>query len=159
MDQKKTIVIGIGNPLLTDDSVGIKVSRLLADQFKSSDDISVIEIYAGGLRLMEAMVDYDHAILIDSVKTNQSSPGTVYTFEPGDLMESRNMSCMHDANLMQALCLAQEAQLKMPETIRIWGVEAKDVTTFCEDLTEDVAKAVPLVVGQISQALNLISKN
>ena len=108
---------------------------------------------------MEAMVGFDHAILIDSVKTNAAIPGTVFEFEPGDLMESRYMSCMHDANLTVALKLAKLTQLKVPQTIRVWGIEAKDVSTFCEELTDDVAKAVPIVVGQVLQALNKISYN
>ena len=64
----KTLIIGLGNPILTDDGVGVKVARLLEEKIDlaAHPRLEIIEASAGGLRLMEVVLDYDRVILIDA---------------------------------------------------------------------------------------------
>ena len=55
----KTLVIGLGNPLLSDDSVGLHVIRQLRPLVADRPDVEVDEDYRGGLQLMERLVGYD----------------------------------------------------------------------------------------------------
>ena len=64
----KSLVIGLGNPLVTDDSVGLRVAAELRDRLAGRADVEVTEDYWGGLRLMEQMVGYDRAIVIDAIR-------------------------------------------------------------------------------------------
>ena len=147
------IIIGVGNPVLTDDSVGLQVVRRLAERLKDRPDITTLEWYAGGISLMEAMSGHDLAILIDAIVTEHGKPGTVYSLTPSDLRQSKNVHSTHDASLPVALQLGKILGLPLPQRVKVWAVEAQDVGSFGEGLTEAVARAVPVVVGQVLRDL------
>ena len=147
----RTIVIGLGNPALTDDGVGIKVARAMmnADAPVLPAGVVIEEAYAGGLRLMDAMVGYERAIIVDAMVSGDGAPGTVRRLCVSDLFATRNLACSHDTNLSTALETGKMLGLTLPSEIIIWGINVKDVETFGEELTADVAKAVPVVVKEI----------
>lgn len=84
----KTIIIGLGNPFLSDDGVGIivanEIKKLLVNQNLNGHNIAVTTASVGGLRLMEMMVGFDRAILIDSLVTG-GRPGTIQRMTLSDL--------------------------------------------------------------------------
>lgn len=140
---KMIVVIGLGNPILSDDGVGIQVARLVGKLLpKDRADIAVTEAYAGGMRLMDAMTGYDRAIVVDAMVTGSCTPGTVKRFALDDLATTRNTWSSHDTNLAMALEWGRTAGLKLPVQVDIFGVEAVDVENFSETLTADVALAV-----------------
>jgi hydrogenase maturation protease len=144
-----TIVIGVGNPVLSDDSVGIHAVRRLANELQDRDDVVTRELYCGGLRLMEAMVGFDRAIVIDAIETDDRCPGTFYPLGVSDLTRTRNTFSTHDADLALALELGRQTGLPLPEEVRIWAVEVEDVLSFSEELTPQVAGAVPELVARV----------
>jgi len=144
-----TIIIGIGNPVLTDDSVGLQVVRQLRNMLSSNPEIVTRELCAGGLRLVEAMAGYERAIIIDAIVSEGGHPGAVCILGPSDL----KASCTHDAGLREALEPGKMAGLRLPEEIRIWAIEAGDVETFSEGLTPEVRQAVPGVVDSVARHL------
>ena len=58
----KTLVLGLGNPLVSDDSVGLRVAAELKSRLADRPEINVDEDYWGGLRLMERLVGYQRAV-------------------------------------------------------------------------------------------------
>ena len=78
----KTLVLGLGNPLVSDDSVGLRVAAELKPLLADRPDVDVDEDYWGGLRLMERMVGYRRAIVIDAICTG-AEPGTIHRLTPG----------------------------------------------------------------------------
>ena len=153
----ETVVIGLGNPVLTDDSAGLKVARALAPLLEGLPGIQVRELYSGGIRLMEAMAGFGRAVIIDAILTEGGRPGTVYSPEVNELFATRNTHSTHDANLAVALELGRTAGLRLPSEIRIWAIEARDVTSFSEELTGEVERAVPLVVESVMRFLGVAS--
>ena len=149
-----TIIIGIGNPVLTDDSVGIKVARELGSRLPADPNVVIQELCAGGLRLVEAMAGYERAIIIDAIVSRDGEPGSVCILGPSDLRKTRNTCSTHDASLVEALELGKMAGLQLPEEIKIWAIEACDVETFSESLTEPVQLAVPAVVESVIRHLD-----
>ena len=144
-----TIIIGMGNPVRSDDSVGLKVVRDLRERLQAKDDVATCELYAGGIRLMEAMRGFQKAIIVDALVTVGGEPGTVHCLRPSDVMMTRNTCSTHDASLIDALNLGKSLGLPLPEEVAIWAIEAGDVETFSEDLTEPVKAAVPKVVQSV----------
>ena len=162
----RTIVIGVGNPILSDDSVGIRIARQLQETLPPAgrdvdggatdgeDVVDVTEVYAGGLRLMETLSGYDRAFLIDAVETGEGPPGTVHTFARQDLRALRNVSGVHDTSLGMALQVADRLAMPLPGDIRIWGVEiGEHGMEFGESLSPAVAAAMPGVVRAVRAAL------
>ena len=78
----RTIIIGLGNPLLTDDALGIKAAAILRQELIDHDNIEVVEAYLGGLGLMELMIGFDRAIVVDAMTTGVHPPGTLVVEAP-----------------------------------------------------------------------------
>ena len=58
---KKSIVVGLGNPILTDDGVGNKVAEVLRN--KVGPEVEVVEASLAGFNLLDLLTGYDTAIL------------------------------------------------------------------------------------------------
>ena len=154
----KTIIIGLGNPILTDDSVGIKAARLLKKEIQGKTDFpcDVSELSTGGMRLMDTIAGYEKAIIIDSVMTQSGAPpGTIYTCEPSDIFVTNNSFSSHDTTLTTCLQMGTMLGIPLPTEIKIWAIEVKDVHTFSEHLTEEVQKSVPRVVDEICEFIGI----
>jgi hydrogenase maturation protease len=151
----RTIIIGIGNPVRSDDAVGLVVASVLHHHLSHEPEIDVTELWAGGLRLVEAMVGYDRAIVVDAMATGEQAPGTVRRLTMNDLGGAQNLTCAHDTSLPTALQIWRASGVPVPEDITIWGIEGKDFLTLSEQLTPSVAAAVPVVTSAILDDLNL----
>ena len=146
----KTLVIGLGNPLLRDDSVGLRVAQQLQPLLADDSDIEIVEDYRGGLRLMEQMIGFDRAIIIDAICTG-AEPGTIHLLSPGDIPTQHSASA-HDVNLPTALQFGRNSGAHLPadEAILLVGVEAVDIQTF------DDEKLTPEVEAGISHAIEAV---
>ncbi len=148
-----TLILGLGNPLVTDDSVGLRVAAELKKLLAGRPGVDVDEDYWGGLRLMERMVGYDRAIVIDAIQTG-APPGTLHRLTPASVPTQRSAST-HDVNLPTALALGRQAGLHLPadEAILLVAVEAEDILTFGDQCTPAVQAAVAPAVQAVLAAL------
>ncbi len=149
----RTVVIGLGNPVLSDDAVGVAVARELRRALGSRSDVDVCELHVGGMALMEACVGYERALVVDAMVAGRH-PGTIYRATVAELAPAHNCACAHDTSLATALDLGRFLEIGLPEVIQVWGVEPADVSTFGEALTEEVSRAVPIVVAEIIASLD-----
>lgn len=150
---KKMLIIGLGNPLVTDDSVGLRVIAELEKCLPDRPNVELGDDYWGGLRLMERLIGYDQAIVIDAICTG-AAPGTIFHLSP-DMMPTQRSASAHDVNLPTALDFGRRAGVHLPadEDIRLLGIEAQDVINFSDHCTRPVAAAIPLAVAEIIQLL------
>jgi hydrogenase maturation protease len=150
----RTLIIGLGNAVRSDDSAGLAVARALRERLDGRAGVDVVEMWHGGLGLAEAMSGYDRAVVVDAMATG-AAPGTVRRLAPGELEDTRNVTSTHDTSLPLALELWRRAGLPVPRSISVWGIEAADLETLGEDLTGPVAAAVPRAVSAILDELHL----
>jgi len=151
-----TLIIGLGNPLVADDSVGLCVAAELRGHLAGRSDVAVVDDYWGGLRLMEQMVGYDRAIVIDAICSG-AAPGTIHHLAPGDMPTQRSASS-HDMTLPTALTFGRQAGLRLPEDegIHLVGIEAEDILNFGETCTPAVAAAVSRAVAEVLAVLDTL---
>lgn len=151
--QMRTLVLGLGNPIVSDDAVGLRVVAALKPLLAGRSDVEVGEDYWGGLRLMERLEGFQRAVVIDAIVTG-SPPGTVHRLSVDDIATQRSASA-HDVNLPTAMELGRQAGLSLPANadVLLVGIEAADILTFSEDLTPAVAEAVPQVVRMVLEVL------
>ena len=149
----KTLVLGLGNPILSDDAVGIRVAQEVGKQI-NDPQVTVAEISEAGLRLLDSVVGHDEVIIIDAVQTEKGQAGQIYRMEPEDFSLTKHFSSPHQINLTTALELGKMLDLAMPQKITIFAVEAKDITTFSEKCTPEVEQAIPELVRMVLQELN-----
>jgi hydrogenase maturation protease len=148
----KTLVLGLGNPILSDDGVGIKVAHEVADRL-NTPQVTVAETSAAGLSLLDSIVGYDKVIIIDAIQTKEGQAGQIYRMGSEDFSLTKHLSSPHQINLVTALELGKMLNLAMPQKITIFAVEAKDVTSFSEKCTPEVEQAIPEVVKMVLEDL------
>jgi hydrogenase maturation protease len=141
----KTLVLGTGNPILSDDGAGIRVAQEVG---KKLDDpqVTVSETSAAGLSLLDSIVGYDKVIIIDAIQTKKGKAGQIYRMKPEDFSYAKHLSSPHQINLVTALELGKVLNLVMPQEIIIIAVEAKDISNFGERCTPEVERAIPEAV-------------
>ena len=170
------LVIGLGNPILGDDGVGCRVAeevrrRLGIADFGSGTDTDsphsalrtphfAIEVDCaalGGLSLMERLVGYDRAILIDAISTGQMPSGTVTRFALEALpdLNAGHTTSAHDTSLPTALKLGRAMGVPLPDEITVIAVESQTVYDFSEELSPPVAAAVPRAVDLVMATLGV----
>ena len=76
----KTLLLGLGNPILKDDSVGLKVVRELGDKV-AEEDVHIEEASFANIDLLESIGSYDRLIIVDSIKTKEEDPGRTLSIE------------------------------------------------------------------------------
>ena len=142
----KTLILGIGNPILADDGVGIKIVQKLREK---NPELEVVETCESGIALLEHVADCDKLILIDSIKTGKGKPGELYKLKLEDLNYPLDFASFHGVDIATAFELGQKLGIKLPRHISIYAVEVKDNATFAEECTEEVKERIPFIVEQI----------
>ena len=160
----KTLIIGLGNPILGDDGVG----WVVADQVRAAlsnprsailnpQSVEVDCASLGGLSLMERLTGSERVILVDAIFTGKQPVGTVRRFlldELPDLSAGHSASA-HDTSLRNALQVGRDMHVPLPEdeNVIIVTVEAEAVYDFSQELSPAVAAAVPLALQQVLDLL------
>lgn len=142
----KTLILGFGNPILTDDGVGIRIAQKIKEE---NPDLEVIETSEAGIALIDYVAGYDKLVIIDSVKTEQGKPGELYKLGLEDLKPSVYFPSSHGIDIATAFKLGESLGYKMPKHISIYAVEIMDNTTFGEECTEEVEGRIPFIAKQI----------
>ena len=148
----KTLILGMGNPILSDDGAGIRVAQEVGEKL-NDPQITVAETSGAGLSLLDSIVGYDKVIIIDAIQTKEGNTGQIYRMGPEDFSLTKHFSSPHQINLATALELGNALDLAMPQKITIFAVEAKDITTFSEKCTPAVEQAIPEVVKMVLEEL------
>jgi len=151
----KTLLLGLGNPILKDDAVGLKVVRELGEKM-TEKEVHVEEASFANIEILEAIGSYDRLIIVDSIKTSRGRPGELYSLSLEDLQSTLHLSCPHDINLATALELGKRLGMHVPEEIRIYAIEVEDNQTFSEICSPSVEEAIPRIVEEIAQREHLI---
>ncbi len=163
----KTLVVGLGNPILTDDGVGVKAAFEIEAQLSEEErqSIAITEASVGGLRLMELMIGYERVILIDAIQhTNgyKHPTGTIFTLSADDLRNispTQHSASAHDTSLITALEMAKRIGMPIPREISIYAVEVENILEFNDQPTPAVAAAIPKVTAMVLEELRLSPKS
>ncbi len=158
MTETKTLVVGLGNPILSDDSVGIRVARVLQGQI-DQPGVTVTETSIAGLDFLELLPGYDRVIIIDAIQTDGGQAGQIYRLGQGTLAPTRHSCTAHDISFATSLELGRKLGLNLPPDITIFAVEVEDVVTLSEKCTPDVEKAIPRCVELVASELDLPGLN
>ncbi len=166
----KTIVVGLGNPILGDDGVGWKVAEEVRKRLPSSPIPSSLEkeergkrvevdvefLSLGGISLMEHLIGYERAILIDALASDRE-PGSVIVAKLSEMPDysTFHITSAHDTSLQNALKLGKAMGAKLPEEVVVVGIATNRVYDFSEELSPPVGIAVP---GAVKIVLDLLGR-
>ena len=150
----KTLVLGMGNTILSDDGIGIYVARAAKERCQR-DGVTFVEASVGGMRLLDVIKDYERVIMVDAIQTRDGKPGDVYHLHSNDVKASLHAGSTHDLSLPGALALGRGMGMTLPndDNFVIIAIEVEDVLTFGEECTPTVEAAIPRVVKAVLKEL------
>jgi hydrogenase maturation protease len=143
----RSLIIGLGNPIMGDDAVGCKTAQAVQARVKAAGfvDVEVDQFFRGGIALMERMLGYDRVLIIDSITGTGRQPGEIALLGIDDL-PSLNTYSPHDGSLKNALEFARTIGEPVPERVDILAVEIEPKFEFSDELSSRVGASIPVMV-------------
>lgn len=149
---KRVLLLGIGNPILTDDAIGIIVAREIEKM--GLPGVNVKEASASGIEVMEMMTDYDKVVIVDAIMLPDREPGEIMQLSEESFTDSVHGSSPHGVNLSTAIALGRKlTPERMPHAIIFFAMQAEDVSTFCEQQTPRVAERIVDLIETVKNEL------
>jgi hydrogenase maturation protease len=151
---QRILVLGVGNVLLTDEGVGVRVLKELQARYDFATNVSLVDGGVLGLSLMGTMMEADQVIVIDAVRGGDE-PGTIYRFDWDHKPEHiQYKDSLHQIDLMEtmgALPLVCD-----PPKVTVVGVEYEDIDHWGLTLTPKVERAVEPLISLVLTELEAL---
>lgn len=148
----RTLILGLGNPILSDDGIGLILTKNLEGKIPGADTASIT---LAGLELMDILVGYDHVFLIDAATGTGGEPGELK--EICDGKGALHLFTSHGVNFFELIKMGRDAGLKMPEPAAVFGIEIGIATDFGTDLSPVMLSALPsletTITGRIEEIM------
>ncbi len=160
----KILVLGLGNELYGDDGVGIHVVRrakpiLEKDPSFLENGFSLVfeECSLSGLALLDVITGYDVLVIVDTIKSDQPEPGKIRILKGQDIRYIPGPS-PHYVSIPQTIEIGRSIGLRVPSQIAIIAVEAKNMYTLGEVLTQEMESAIPKIISELLSLLSHIQE-
>ncbi len=140
------LVLGVGNILLTDEGIGVRVVEALEQRYRIPEGVEVVDGGTAGMELLETMAGRDQVIIVDAVNTG-ADPGTLVELR-GEAVPAlfRNRISPHQLGISDLLgVLAVTGEL--PKQMTLFGV-----VPWCLDTGISLSEAM---TGKLEQLLEL----
>ncbi|MGQ0719994.1 MAG: hydrogenase maturation protease [Candidatus Eiseniibacteriota bacterium] len=144
-------ILALGNELLADDAFGIVVARKLRRRFAGALDVVVTS--EAGFRLMDHLLGVQRVVVVDTVRTGRTEPGTLHVVAAEDVDHVRGAS-PHAVGLFETLEAARAMRLPVATEVVIVAVEAADCETIGGPMTSAVDGAVDVAVRRIVEMVS-----
>jgi hydrogenase maturation protease len=145
-----TLLLGLGNPILCDDGVGLIVARELHARLPEGA-CALEEAALGGFELLPLLQGWRRVVIVDAAEGLGLAPGEVVELELDARGGGPTPVTPHHAGLPHALELGRTLGLELPEEIRVFAIGVREARRFSERCTEEVARAIPTIVELIRQ--------
>jgi hydrogenase maturation protease len=142
----RTIVLCLGNDVRSDDGVGWEVAAILTNEPPPGSVIRRSGL--SGFYLLDELVGYERAIVVDAIKTGAHRPGTVLWF-PLESIGTPDGPSPHAVGLPAVVRLGRQSGVDLPAAIDIVAIEVEDVNTIRIGLTQAVQAAIPAAVRAV----------
>lgn len=144
---RSTLVLGLGNPILSDDGLGLYVAQRLRET-PLPESVDVCESEVAGLRLLELVRGYQKVVIVDAL-CGGCEPGEIVRYEAADFVGGHRYGSAHSIGLGTTLELGRRLGYDMPADVVVFAVEAVDVETFGERFSSPVAQAAERLVEMV----------
>lgn len=149
MPFRRTLILGVGNPLMGDDGAGIEAARILSEA-DLPENVTVQEAGTPGWGLVEWIKDWDSVVIVDAAQMGLT-PGEWQRFDSSDvrLIAGEKSISLHQTDLAGGLALAQALDM-LPKEITFYGIEPES-TDQGMDLSPAIRSSLPELVKNILQ--------
>lgn len=146
------LVIGVGNPLMGDDGVGVQTVRQLLQQ-KLPSGVTALVVSTGAINYLDEISRAETLVAVDAVSGN-SPPGTIYRItDLTQLAKIRQGEIdSHTCQLMTVIAWARTIS-GLPNTVILYGVEPLSIAPGCT-LSPPVQKALPRLLALLKAEIS-----
>ena len=150
--KNRIVVLGLGNPLMSDEGVAIEIVEALSDQADQFEGVDFIDAGCGGMTLLTYLEGRDKAIIIDCAFM-ETEPGTIKRFRPDDVTSVKELShhSLHEVDILNVIKLAEQMG-SCPEEIVFFGIEPQSVQQQ-QYLTALLEQKLPEYIETIKQEI------
>ncbi|MGD0410911.1 MAG: hydrogenase maturation protease [Verrucomicrobiota bacterium] len=153
--KKPVLVLGLGNDILSDDAVGLRVAREIRRRLSGSDGIEVQETSEMGLALLDYIAGFEDLVLVDAVQTGQSPPGFLHELD-GSQLKVLPMVSPHFLGVGEMVALGRQLGLPVPRRIKIFAIEVQDPFTVSPRMTPALRRVLrPIALRVLAAARRL----
>jgi len=145
-------LLGLGNPVLGDDAVGLHVAAEVARLHTEHPvaGLTVLTSARAGFELIDLLTGFTHALIVDALDLPEPTPGRVRRLTLDDVAGSVRLVGAHEMSIGDAFALARTLGIAMPEHVEIFAMEVVSTRTLTEEMTPAVAAAT----GPLARALH-----
>lgn len=153
MNKNKTLVLGIGNTLLSDEGVGVHVINQLILENAFFPDVLYMDGGTLSFTLAQSIESCDQLIVVDASEI-KSTPGAVQVFENEAMdffITNGNKKSVHEVGLVDVMSIAMLAG-HLPSRRALVGIQP-DSLDWGEYPTEAVQQAIPLACEEVNRII------
>ncbi|WP_422858748.1 hydrogenase maturation protease [Flagellimonas sp. S174] len=156
----KTAIMGFGNPVRSDDAIGIYVIEELRKSIENTEEVSLFDMGTAAFEVLFGLKGHDKIILVDAVINTNEPIGTLFKVPAEEVLrapEEDPMVFLHGMKWDQALSYAKKIMGEAyPEDISVYLI-AIDNTKLEVDLSRTVKEAGDKVVNHILEELKAVN--
>ena len=142
----KTLILGMGNPILSDDGVGLALAEMLRDRVPGADVAASAMI---GLSLFDLIMGYDAIFIIDAMTTKNGKMGELKKIGEDDRCGTLHLFSSHGLNIFELMELGVQCGFDMPRLAAVYGVEIGNEVAFDESLSPELYEKLPAIAAEI----------
>ena len=142
----QTLILGVGNLLMSDEGVGVHVIQKLAADYQLPEEVQVLDGGTLGMDLLYYLEGVENLLLIDAVEARKE-PGTLIRLEGDEVPAFLSIKISpHQLGVPDMLAAAKLKGNCYPQRIVLWGVQPE-----CLELGLDLSPKVESQVETIIQ--------
>lgn len=137
---KSILVIGMGNPFMSDEGVGIRVIDRLREG-PLPEGVEVLDMGTSGLAVLHEIRGRDKVVFVDCALMG-APPGTIRRFTPDEVTTQKTQQrvSLHECDLLHTIALARRLGTCSGEVV-IFGIEPRAVE-LGEGLSSELAESL-----------------
>ncbi len=155
--RKEIAIVGLGNRMMQDEGIGVRIVEKLAQHDGLPDDVEAIELGVGGFLLLHELEGRQRVLIVDCARMG-AEPGTLRGFRPEEARSVKVLPRMslHEGDVLETLALAESLGQCLPD-VRVYGIEPESVEPG-RDLTPTLESRLDEYVAQILSDLGSLDR-
>jgi hydrogenase maturation protease len=151
---KNILILGLGNEVLGDESLGLKIVNDLSVN-RVFPGVEYAYTFAGGLNLLDYIIGFNALLIIDTTCGNDCQPGTIHHYKQGTFRETLHLSSEHDTSFLTTLETGKKLGLMIPGRIDVLAIEIYRDLYLGEKLSDNISGQYDKIRSEI---INFIKK-
>jgi len=123
----KVLVAGLGNPLMGDEGIGVRLVHNLQQRMSALPHVDFMDMGTGGLSVLHAIAGRPKVVFVDCAFMDEP-PGTIRRFTPDSVASTKAQwrTSAHEGDLLAILELSRSLG-ECPPQVVIFGIQPASV--------------------------------